>query len=422
MTVVVRSGAPLLSDDELAEIDAALSPPPGCIPFASRARRMPWFDRVDPFSLGFGASLQYTWHAYSKSAWTRVLGPRGPKWSYTCVYDFEPLSERTVSAVGGPVERIVAALTSWRVLTSQQVSCFTQIEQKKANETLSKILRAGLVERGRMVSHFEGVSTPAMYRLRKGRELDRYLERIGEERKATILLGQEAGAAGHERHDLLGAEIALRAAETVSGLQGALGERSAAAKDLLGAASGARGDVVLVRRDGLRIVVEVTTQPRIEDVMKKMSRWGRLLAEFGGITKTGLVVVFVAANYDGAHGRLEALKKNFDKAMTAQALGSMGQPAPVSHVHTARSSVFVASCEEWFPAAWFISERFSRLSVHFSVVPGEWGEVALAEESDGGVAFRPGPGVDWGHLAKVRHKLYGVPPFSGGPLISFAAT
>lgn len=419
---LVRSDETKLSDEEIAAIDATLVPPPGCIPFSSRAPRAPWYDRADPFALGFGATIQHTWHSYSTTAWKRALGPRGPLWRAVRIDDFTPLSAGLVRQRAGKVERVVAALTSWQVLTSQQLACFACVPVKKLDPVISAMFGAGLLERGRMVASFEGIPVPAMYRLRKGKELDRYFKTIGEDRTKAIMFGQEQGAGGHERHDLLAAEIALRAAETMGGIQGVLGERSAGARDLLFDApqTSVRGDLVIVRGDGLRVVIEVTTQPRIPDVARKMARWGRLLGERGGIDHTGVVVVFLAASHDGKHGRLDGLMRNFEKAMTPHGLSTGDQPAPASYVHAARSSVFVATSEEWFPERWFISERFCELRTHFSVQGTGWGEVALMEEEEDGVVFSPTERIDWHYLEKVRRRVLAVPVFTGGPLVSHA--
>jgi hypothetical protein len=322
---------------------------------------------------------------------------------------------------GGQVERAIAILTTWRVLTTHQFAAFAGMSRKKVSPLLKSMLEAGLLERGVMKARFEiGRAIPYLWRLRRGEELSAWMKALSPQRAWGITLGGDMGAGGHDRHDILAAEIALRAAEVIPGLQGILGERAAGAKELFTdhPDTRIRGDVVIVREDGLRIVLEITTQPKIREVSKKMARWARMLGERGGPNATGVVVVFVAANHERTAGTLQSLKNNHDLALVAHAMGAAG-PAPPEHVRMARAGVFLAHWQDWFPAQSFISEDFADLLVSYASAAGKWSQVRLAQSGPGGVPFvPPDDGRDWKVLLRARESFHAVPRWIDGPIRS----
>lgn len=408
---------------DVAALDAKLIEPEGCLPFESRAPQLAWYRRGDVLWMGFGANPQYSWHSSFQFSWTRVLSPFGPKWTRERIEAFTPPTTRLVDQVGGRLERVIAALTTWRVMTTHQLIALDGTSPNNMHATLRAAYDAGLVERGILSARVElARSMPYLWRLRQGPELAAYMKAIGDQRALYITLGQELGAGGHDRHDIISTEIALRAAEVVPGLQGALGEQGAAAKVLLenAASERTRGDVVLYRHDGLRIVLEITTQPKIREVQRKMSKWGRLLGERGGPDGTGVLVIFVAANHERTQGTIAALQRNHDRALTPEGLAYAGNPAPPDVVRYARAGILVAHWKEWFPAQWFISEDFAGLRAHYATAPGRWGGTVAPARSEGpdAVEFAPSVRADWAWMRKVRRSLLAVPQWSGGPVRS----
>ena len=113
--------------------------------------------------------------------------------------------------------------------------------------------------------------------------------------------GYEWSAGGqHDRHNELAAELALRAAEHEP-IEGVLGEKLSTVHLLAGSglnkpvnrANNRRADGVLIRPDGLRIVLELTATPS-KSLKEKVRTRAKLLTERPSKT-SGIVIVFVAA-------------------------------------------------------------------------------------------------------------------------------
>lgn len=394
------------------------------MPFASRAVYAPWFDRADPFWLGSGANPHHSWHSAYRYEDQWVLTPRGPRKARRRTNDFEAATARQFHEPGGRVERIAAALCSWRVLTTQQICALTSIDDGGVSRTLRAMMGAGLLERTQMVARYEVSTTPPMlWRLRiTSPEWRRWLDSLPARQQTAITMGLEGGGAGHDRHDVLAAEVGLRWAEITPRLQAVLGERAAAAAQLVPDHPPVknRGDAVLVRDDGLRIVIEITTQPAQPAARQKMVRWGRILGERGGHHHTGIVVVFLAAaahDHTAKHGAsLAVIRRSLDWAMAN--LDSDGRPVSAATATAARRSVMVAHWQDWFPAPWYLSQRFADLACDLADGPGRHLTVALGRPDGGsppGAPFTPSRG-NWQTFRHLRRALPAVPRWVEQPV------
>ena len=410
--------------EDVPAIDAKLwaEIPKNCIPFESRAKYMPWFDRFEIAYTGYALSNIYSWTSAKSLGMKRVMGPRGPRWAEAKFDNFQPIPKRLINTVGGRLERSVGALFSWRVLTTQQFSALTGFESRNARGFLNKMFCYGLVERGTLSRDGAYARPPRLWRLRNGPELKQYLENLPPERRMRLLTDVGTmSSGGHDRHDLIAAEIAIRAAETMPGLQGVLGERLSGARELLPDQPDimSRGDLTIVRSDGLNIVVEVTTQPGVRQVREKMARWGRLLGERGGVNSTGIAVVFLVANHERTSGTLATLQRNHDKALIPAELGKDGNPAAPNIVKAARASIFVAHMEYWFPSPWFVSNDFVNLQIHYATKPGSWDHETRSLMHD--LPFTPThTQLDYHALQKSRERIYAIPPWIEGPILHVA--
>jgi hypothetical protein len=414
-----------LPDLEVAD----LRPPPRCVPFESRATHAPWFDRVDPFWLGYGANPHYSWYSAYRYEPHWVLTPRGPQLVRRRTNDFESTSQKRFHVPGGRVERIAAVLAAWRVLTTQQICAMVSMDDSRVSRTLRAMMSAGLVERTQMTARFEiSTNTPFLWRPRvTSVEWRQWLGSLDTRQHTAITMGVEGGASGHDRHDVLAAEVALRWAEITPSIQAILGERAASAEQLLGDHPDvrSRGDAVLVRDDGLRIVLEITTQPALGAVRTKMARWGRLLGERGGHHRTGIVVVFLAAaahDHTGKQGAsLTVIRRSLERAMTVEAVGD-GRPVSPATVNQARRSVMVAHWQDWFPAPWYVSQRFADLAADVSLGDGRFVSVALGRPDVGvaggipGAPFAP-PGGNWQSIRRARRHVPAVPRWLEQPVL-----
>ncbi|MGJ9402899.1 hypothetical protein [Arthrobacter sp. KK5.5] len=208
--------------------------------------------------------------------------------------------------------------------------------------------------------------------------------------------------ASWDRHNVLAAEVALRAAE-LPWVAAVLGEKYGAGA-LLAADREPwpmRGDALIVRHDGFRIAIELTANhsTRLEG---KANRWARFMAG-NPLEQTGLMVVFLTAPHpgdrrlgDGTAGMKRALLR-----ATAR-WPALDRDAP-------RTRIGVAAWSDWFPRPREVSEAFAEFRAD---VPagrtggaGRWRSAALA-----GLSFDPADGYDPGLLlantfAHVPHWL-----------------
>ncbi|MEX5256669.1 hypothetical protein [Kocuria arenosa] len=197
----------------------------------------------------------------------------------------------------------LSAIDSWRTITGEQICAITGSPEFSATNPrylLGRFFQAGLIDIGSFPRPF-GSSPARLYRPSP--------TNVFEQRLAPYLTGPEAIAvhggygwsAGHQydRHNVLAAELGLRVCE-FTGMT-VLGEKYASVDLLAGAglggppvpAGGKTGDAVLVRDDGLRIVVEITAS-HSAGLESKMDRWAQLLHDHP-LETSGLMVVFVVA-------------------------------------------------------------------------------------------------------------------------------
>jgi hypothetical protein len=334
------------------------------------------------------------------------------------VQDTKPIKGRKWTVQGGNIERIVALLLSWRVLTSQQISAMASIDRPNASRTLKDMMWAGLLERSKMIAQYSAsASMPFLWRLRlESAEYQKWFRSLTKEQQWALTLGVEGGSGGHDRHDILMAETVLRAAEVMPKLQAVFGERAAMAKVLFAdhPSGRTRGDAMLVRDDGLRIVLEFTTQPTIAEVRQKMAQWARLLGERNSPSGTGVVVVFVSGQYSG--GGRELLQKSYIRAIIPEIVGA-DNPATPSVMASARLSIFLADWHEWFPAPWCISKGFAELEAYYSPAPGRFAPVKLMSPSkNAGVPFTPTLSANWQQPRQDRRLFPAIPRWIEGPV------
>ncbi len=168
-----------------------------------------------------------------------------------------------------------------------------------------------------------------------------------------------------DRHNLLATELGLRLAE-YNDVATVLGERFSTVDLLAGSGIGLAdrstermsADLTAVRRDGLRIAIEVTASVsrRFDD---KVEKWVRVLSETPMDT-SGLVVVFLIAPSPRSE---QSDHERRVWSATYQAVSRAVARCPgVSFDRTARR-IGVATWREWFPGAHAVSEAFFSMRV-----------------------------------------------------------
>ncbi len=186
----------------------------------------------------------------------------------------------------------------------------------------------------------------------------------------TVTGGQPWSSGGqYDRHNVLAAEVALRAAEVLP-IGTVLGETFASVDLLLGGGLGKtakkpdnrRADGVIVRTDGLRIAYEITATAS-RGLESKVRRWAQALAAHP-LETSGLVVVFIAAPHPD--------RKDGKNPLTAlrNAISDVLREFPGTGSDSPAARIGVASWADYFPARHEISELFFRLEADFPVGQG----------------------------------------------------
>lgn len=173
-----------------------------------------------------------------------------------------------------------------------------------------------------------------------------------------------------DRHNVLATEFGLRAAEFLPQIGAVLAEKMSRGDLLFPLPAGSQigGDLVLVRGDGLRIVVEMTT--RIGSAFReKVERWANLLSRHS-LASSGVVVLFVDVSRPSeSHGRgnLSQLRKRVSAFASAH-------PGPEGR--SVADRMFVASWPDLFPGPNAVSEGFLELAAWCPARPARQGATA----------------------------------------------
>lgn len=186
----------------------------------------------------------------------------------------------------------------------------------------------------------------------------------------TITGGQPWSSGGqYDRHNVLGTELALRAAEHLP-IGAVLGETFSSVDLLLGSGLGKtikkpdnrRADGVIVRHDGLRIAYEITATAS-RGLERKIRRWCQALANHP-LEASGLVVVFIAAPHPDRNDGKNPLRS------IREALAEVLKDFPGTSSDSPAARIGVASWADWFPARHELSELYFRLEADFCVGQG----------------------------------------------------
>lgn len=250
-------------------------------------------------------------------------------------------------AVQGPA---VAAVNQWRTMTTEQLAAFTGevrlMEHDHVPETVARMFRAGLADVGRVPLPGRGQAMPYLVRTAPQGSWELLRELVDFDQWVGLTAGQPVWRWGsqHERHNVLTTEVGLRAAETLD-VPCVFGEQLSAVRamqppgwDVDPHASNLGGDAMLVRPDGLRVMVE--TSANSNGIQAKMDRWADLV--LADRTRT-MVVVFLHAPHPSVAD--EARRRKEVKVALARAAHRS-----IEHTHArVAERMFFASWRSWFP-------------------------------------------------------------------------
>ncbi|MCA0292512.1 MAG: hypothetical protein LCH82_12920 [Actinobacteria bacterium] len=362
-------------------------------------------DRVDLF---WGS----VWDTYSRAIWSdramfEALEETGRGRVPLAISRASKQQAQEIIANDLVMLKILATVMMWRTVTVEQVETITGhvLGPKRMNWLLS----SGLISRGRFITDGMNARLPLLLRPSRSEPSDVF-EKVLDYRDWLGVTGGLPWRAGsqQDRHNLLATELAIRVAEEEL-MPCVLGESFAWLAQLFDFVPNDRtwaGDAVLVRGDGLRVVVELTAGTGTM-FASKVDRWASLLARD---TAKSTVVLFVEARDPTAAANVRQRAKS-------EILRTIGNAANGT-IDRLRNDVptrmLYMSWPDWFPQDGSVPAELSTLQVQRPTGPkgARFEPASLRDPFD--VDGPDGPG--WSDVIGSSRLLYGLPHwFSNGP-------
>jgi hypothetical protein len=309
-------------------------------------------------------------------------------------------------------------LDSWRTATAQQAAAFTGFDplDTPTTQMVAASFSLGLIDIGTFPAALTprpGFDSRSLYRPSDSKSFRRLIAPTltwPEQLQATAGYDWSAGGQ-NDRHNVLAAELALRAAEHLP-ISGVLGEKLSTVDLLAGSGLGKtvnrpdnrRADGVLIRPDGLRIVMELTATAS-QSLKRKVHRWAKLLSE-RPLETSGIVIVFVTAPHPNRR------KSGRDPhSEVVKVLAEVLHEFPGTGTDSPAARIGIVSWDEWFPGTHLLSKGFFELRCDFALKPevrgpGKWVSRSLLNE----YPFEPWKGFN--ATAVIQNQgLLGATPF-----------
>lgn len=369
-------------------------------------------DRLDPYYGGLwetGASAAWSTRERAVAQVEAGVLSRGI-WTRPTDRDeaLAALTRSKARLVGLPA---LAAANLWRTMSGEQLAAvtgFTGLSRYRSPD-VHRLWSAGLVEVGRMASLARANQMPLLVRPSVRGDWARLYDLVTFDEWVGVTAGQPwRWGSQFDRHNVLTVELALRVAELTS-VPLVLGEQLCAlhAMAVPGLQIGPQrstlaADAMLVRGDGLKIMVELTVSTR--GLADKTARWADLLAA----DRTGqLVVVFVLAPHpDRPAGReLQQVSNTVAQASRAS----------ITHVlANVPARMMATTWRHWFPAPGRVSDDFLALRASRPSGTGpdadRWQRAGMLDPFE-----LPGPREDGRAVLANAAWLYGVPHWMRPP-------
>lgn len=282
---------------------------------------------------------------------------------------------------------LAACLYGWKTATVPQVAAMTGNLHLavRRSRTVGDLFALSVADVGDVAGRFGAGGNPVQARMVRPSTGSSFvktmLPRMTFAEKVSVTGGEPWSASGrYDRHNVLTVEFALRVAEFLPEVASVLGEPFARVSDLLYTSVGREapqlgvtrtgkpvrltraGDAVLVRDDGVRIVVETTASASATSVGQKALRWAEELSR-RPFDETGVVVLFLTVD------RHDPFDGGVDRRVTrdtAKLIRAAVEQFPGRGAVRTKDRMLVASWHDYFPAAHMVSEQFTRLTAHSS--------------------------------------------------------
>lgn len=302
---------------------------------------------------------------------------------------------------------VLATLNAWHTVTDEQLAASVGIRSLTGRRRglIGVLVEAGLVQLGRLY-RLNGRPAPVtMLRLDPGGRFERLEEQLSWSEWVAVTGARPwVRSLPSDRHDILAAEVSLRAAE-VAPLTATLGEGFARLGDLFGESRRVgkrRADAIWVRGDGLAVVVEmISSAPRSS--ARKLALWSDLLASAEGRGVAALFVSAISPTDRNRRSAERATRQMIDEA-------AHGSPEAISAQVPGRMAH--ATWEELFPAPGRMVRDFPALPARVPTGPpgdGRWQRVELLDPF--AVPVPPG----WPPAPRGLAALAGIPHWQQQP-------
>ena len=293
---------------------------------------------------------------------------------------------------------VLAAIGMWRTCTVEQLAAISGVRSanRTTNLLLAHLFAAGVVDIGMFVNALSSVRSFERRNLVRPSRGDVFVTEVEPRLTYTEWLQVTGGVpwstgGTYDRHNVLATELGLRIAEYVPALPVVVGEPLSTHDMMYGSGAGSepltqtaarRGDLSVVRQDGLRIIIEVAASGG-PSLNRKAAYWADQLSRPSG---QGMFVLFVTAEHLTPRRKYHDVEnRNLVFKGVSQAVREF--PGPAQRPTALRMGV--VSWREWFPARHTVTERFLAGQVHRPTGPlkDRWEPFVLFDSNEPAPVF-----------------------------------
>lgn len=379
-----------------SELIAATSrqPRPGeaeLFPRLSLAKHEPYWNREDPFfdDWLWGGPPRFEGSAVRRrrSDGSRIVTRNAVDRHQT---DGKRLWRTTLRSAH--IHRLLTLLAQLSHATSKQATCWGGWYGSNRTRYLQPPRRLGLTQRGHFDRDLLGGSVSRLWRPNPDGPWRAWL-RQADDAAAAAVAGDGRGPkrpGEHVRHDVLAVEVALRLLETQPRWVAVSGEAHANLAALTGDPTypaHLRGDLVLWRDDGLRVIVELTASADPRHLSRKIAAWGRAVAR-RTLAETGTIVVLLNAVSNGHYAAATRLRQLHQRQLDVDAVRDpAGVVLAPDELRSVRAMIHLASWADWFPQPRRVGLRGRTAATTTSVDGRDWHALDLADPAS--VDYQP---------------------------------
>lgn len=362
---------------------------PSATPFASHRTA----ERLDPYWDGvwqFGSHAQWVSREHLERLERAGLAGRRP----VALRADPAVAAARIGTDWEAKLNLLGQLSGWRTVTAEQAAAFhgASVSSAQHRRVIADLFALELIDAGAIGAALGGpqAARGRMLRPSASKAFDRLIKpRLSYAEWVSVTGGLKFLTGGqYDRHNVLTTELALRVSEFLR-VGTVLGERQAHVNTLAYTSVGLpeppgrsqqTADAVIIRRDGVRIAVELTASVGTSGFQRKAEMWARLL-ERRAYDDTGLVVVFIVA--DRAAGAVTDRNNGGLHLTVRKQVARAARLYPGTSLNRTADRMFVIDWRDWFPARGEASDDFLRLRAQRPTgTQGEWIPADLLDEFD----------------------------------------